>query len=230
MTNSRKSRLVLEIPSNPHKSASRKRSRFNFLDADFSFLMALCQSSDHIFMHLRKRALERHMRHHSYFRLPDDVSWRFDQISASDPDRASVLEKAGPPSALLTALQNAFEAALTAGNARLGREQRQGEASLPDDYRGVVQFPVGSDDFDWFFNARTGYRAHFRMRYEFGLSFNEQIIEVLRRCLDTLPDIVFGRLLNGAFEDCGPEEIPKLFLTRSLEPALSKVWFCTKLI
>jgi hypothetical protein len=48
-------------------------------------------------------------------------------------------------------------------NVRLGREH------LDRDWNhvsAVVQFPVGTKLFDWFFNARTGYRAHFRVHYK----------------------------------------------------------------
>ena len=35
-------------------------------------------------------------------------------------------------------------------------------APIGEHCRAVVQFPVRVDVFDWFFNGRTGYRAHFR--------------------------------------------------------------------
>jgi len=168
------------------------------------------------------------MPQHSCSNLPDELSWRFDQISSSDPDRASALEIAGSPSALLDAIGSALDEALTTGDVRFGREQG---ASRPDDCRAVVQFRVGAHLFDWFFNARTGYRAHFRGQCESGMRFNSEIIAALRLRLDArLPDIVPGRQLNGRFEDCGQAQIPKTFVIASLTPDLSKVWFCTKLI
>ncbi len=82
-----------------------------------------------------------------------------------------------------------------------------------------------------FFNARTGYRAHFRAHNACGLDFNNQIIEAFRHGLNAkLPDVVPGRELNGEFQDCGGTQIPKSFLIDSLEPHLSKVWFCNKRI
>ncbi|MGF6606014.1 hypothetical protein OKW45_000914 [Paraburkholderia sp. WSM4175] len=159
--------------------------------------------------------------------LPDNSSWRFDQIACSDPNRAFTLEMAGPPSALLEATVKALDEAFGLGVVRFGREHAEAQ---PDDSRAVVQFAVGVGLFDWFFNARTGYRAHFRGCYKRGLEFNKQIIEALRRCLDAkLPDIVIGRELNKNFEDCGETEIPRSLLMDSLVPHLSKVWFCTKL-
>lgn len=170
----------------------------------------------------------RAMPDHSCTYLPNKSSWRFDDIACPEPHRASTLEAAGPPSALLKAIVSALDEALDRGDVRFGHEHA---ASQPDDCRAVVQFGVGAQLFDWFFNARTGYRAHFRGHYECGLGFNRQIIEALRLHLDArLPDVVFGRELNSVFADCGEAQIPKGFLMDSLTPGLSKVWFCTKRI
>jgi len=161
-------------------------------------------------------------------RFPHELTWRLDEISSSDPNRASALEKAGSAKALVHAIKNVLDRALVCHDVRWGREQA---ASRPDDCRAVVQFHVGTWLFDWFFNAKTGYRAHFRVQCESGLRFNNQIIRALRRLLDArLPEIVLGWHLNDRFEDCGQVQIPKTFLMNSLTPDLSKVWFCTKLI
>jgi hypothetical protein len=158
----------------------------------------------------------------------NELIWRFDLISSGEPERASALAMAGTPTALLNALESALAVAIAGGEARFGQEQ---SPARPDDCRAVVQFHVGVKLFDWFFNARTGYRAHFRVQCESGLRFNGQIIEVLRLRLDrSLPEVVFGRQLNGCFEDCGQAEISKAFLMDSLTLDQSKVWFCTRLI
>ena len=160
--------------------------------------------------------------------LPDEESWRFDEILAAEPERAAVLETAGPPTVLLESIRVAFESALDAGEVRWGQEQACLE---PQDLRAVVQLPVAPELFDTFFNARTGYRAHFRAHHEQGLEFNSRIIEAVRRKLDgALPGVVVGRTLNCEFEDCGHVQITKLFLMASLTRDLSKIWFCTKLI
>ena len=160
--------------------------------------------------------------------LPEKWSWRFDEIASCEPDRVPALDAAGPPMALLETLKDAFNQALNRSDVRLGREHAKDQW---DDCRAIVQFGVGAQLFDWFFNARTGYRAHFRGHYACGLGFNNQIVEVLRCCLDArLPDVVPGQELNSEFEDCGETQIPKGFLIASLVPNLSKVWFCTKRI
>ncbi|SDX63376.1 hypothetical protein SAMN04515617_105159 [Collimonas sp. OK242] len=168
------------------------------------------------------------MSDHSLSRLPDKSSWCFNQIACSDLDRASALEIAGPPRALLKATVRALDDALCRSDVRFGREHA---GSQPDDCRAVVQFSVGVGLFDWFFNARTGYRAHFRGDYKFGLEFEKRIIIALRLRLNAkLLDVVFGRELNENFEDEGEAQIPKHFLIDSLTPNLAKVWFCTRRI
>ena len=168
------------------------------------------------------------MPYHPCSSILDKSTWRFDAIACSEPNRALALETAGPPKALLKALVSALDQALDLSDVRMGREHAKDQW---DDCRAVVQFYVGAQLFDWFFNARSGYRAHFRRHYSCGLAFNSQIIEALRRCLDArLPDAVPGWELNSDFESCGDGEIPKSFLIDSLTPDLSKVWFCTKQI
>ena len=111
---------------------------------------------------------------------------------------------------------------------RFGREHLDDKWS---DTRAVVQFAVGTSVFDWFFNARTGYRAHFRAHYKCGLRFNNQIVEAIGSVLDTrLPETVRVRELGRGFTDCGEALIPKAVLLSSLVPYLAKIWCCTKRI
>lgn len=170
----------------------------------------------------------RHMANDLCPPLPDEQSWRFGEILAAEPERAAALETAGPPTALLESIRAAFDSALIAGQVRWGQEQA---CLQPRDLRAVVQLPVAPELFDKFFNARTGYRAHFRAHHEHGLEFNSRIIKAVRRTLDAeLPDVVVGRKLNCEFEDCGHVQLTKLFVMTSLTRDLAKIWFCTKLI
>jgi hypothetical protein len=98
--------------------------------------------------------------------LPNRESWRFDEITAMDPARAATLEGAGSPGALIAAVCVALEDGLTGTNVRLGFERAEGRNH---NCRAVVQFAVGEGLFDWLFNARTGYRAHFRVAPARGL-------------------------------------------------------------
>ena len=158
------------------------------------------------------------------YNLPEPQAWDLSEIRASDADRASRLENAGSPPELIHSLRSALDG----GDAQFGHECAKGNTN---DLRAVIQFMVGADVFDWFFNARTGYRAQFRVDPARGLDFNSQIVDALRRRLSSLPwEAVTGRSLNGCFEDCGAVEIPKSFLVASLVPDLAKIWFCGKRI
>jgi hypothetical protein len=160
--------------------------------------------------------------------FPDRLNWRFDAILAAEPYRAAVLDADLSPSSLLAAVCGALGKALEMKNVRFARERAEGQ---PKDYRAVVQFGVGAALFDWFFNGRMGYRAHFRAQYRCGLKFNGELIDGLRGILDTeLQDTVMGRELDDRFEDVGEAQIGKPFLIASLVPDLSKVWLCTKRI
>jgi hypothetical protein len=91
----------------------------------------------------------------------------------------------------------------------------------------VVQFYVGDILFDRFFNARLGYRAHFRHHYKCGLRFNNKIVAALRSVLDhELPELIDGRLLGHPPEDRGALTIEKRDLLESFERYVSKIWWC----
>jgi hypothetical protein len=61
--------------------------------------------------------------------------------------RGDTLKAAGPPAALLKALEGALDRALEGSRLRVGREQKE---DRPDDRRAVVQFHMGIELFDWF--------------------------------------------------------------------------------
>jgi hypothetical protein len=84
--------------------------------------------------------------------------------------------------------------------------------------------------FDWFFNAHSGYRAQFRLGWQVGHSYNAELVAALRAELRALQESFTGRLLNSSFEDLGPRLTRSGEVILQLEPELSKVWFCKKLI
>ncbi|UPJ68109.1 hypothetical protein [Bradyrhizobium sp. 191] len=149
-------------------------------------------------------------------------------MMAADHRRGVTLEADGSPSSLLMRVCGALEKSLEVGEVRFARERAEGQ---PNDYRAVIQFHVGAHLFDWFFNGRRGYRAHFWADYQCGLRFNDQLIDALRSILETrIQDAVVGRELDDRFEDIGAARIARSFLINSLVPYLSKVWLCTKRI
>lgn len=155
---------------------------------------------------------------------PDPTLWTFGEIAAREPARAALLEKAPDPDAIRAAVISRFEAALEGGQLRIGMEQ---SSSNPSDLRVVLQFPVGEGLYDQFFNANTGYRAQFRRDWRTGLAYNRSIVAGMRSKLALLlPAEVSGRCLSPKFEDCGALTVPREQICISLDPELSKVWFC----
>lgn len=158
--------------------------------------------------------------------LPNEINWSFADIALEDAECATSLEVAPAPERLLRALAERFDIALRAGDVRFGREHA---SRNPVDCRAVVQVHIGIELFNWLFNARSGYRAHFRDNHEEGIAFNNQIVDVVRwHPLITDSTLFSGRDLSDKFEDCGVAQIPGSFIRSSLVPNLSKIWFCGK--
>ena len=162
------------------------------------------------------------------YALPEPANWRFDEIAEKFPQRAALLEAARGPEALLKAISDALKNAIAENTVRYGWEHA---GSNEQDCRAVIQFSVGSDLFDWFSNARNGYRAHFRGHPYLGLTFNDRIMRELRNVVDACtPSTVSGANLYHPFKSRGLIDIKKEELIASLETDLSKAWYCTKRI
>src|SRR5262249_47711843 len=109
--------------------------------------------------------------------FPSDATWRYEAVTPAAELRIIELERAAGPEELVASLRDAFLRADASGVTRYGWE--------PNDLRrlhcrAIVQFPVAPILFDWFFNARSGYRAQFRVHPQCGLDFNAAIIGALR--------------------------------------------------
>jgi hypothetical protein len=158
--------------------------------------------------------------------LPDLTQWRLREVAALDEARARRLENPDSADNLLQAVVDRLVYAIDHDEVRFGREShcRGGR-------RIVIQFPVGDVVFDWFFNSRTGYRAHFWASPAYGLLYSDRLIAAVRlTCRQNLADEVSGRDFVREFEDAGLANISRAFMLESLVPTLSKLWVCTKRI
>src|SRR4051794_2284409 len=108
--------------------------------------------------------------------LPGIADWSFDDVADQDPARAEQLARAGQPAALIDA-SRAFVDGAETGAVLFGWEFA---GKQPSHHRAVVQFRVDPALFDWFFNARTGYRAHYRAHPDQALAFNARLVYALR--------------------------------------------------
>jgi len=154
--------------------------------------------------------------------------WHYERIKLAEPDRAELLRSASKWLDLSTVISDAVRTSLQGGTIRFGFDESGREVN---DLRAILQFPVGEQVFDWFFNSQTGYRAQFRKSARYGNEQNVALIEALRRELEPYKSTsIRGRRLSTEFNDLGPMTVLGSDVLASLSPPLSKVWFCAKLI
>jgi hypothetical protein len=154
--------------------------------------------------------------------------WHFDRIAAQDAKRADALQAAPSRLELMRMVAGALGLAVSNGDVHIGFDESGKNAKH---LRAVIQFHVGQQIFDWFFNAHTGYRAQFRHRWEDGQAHNVELVTWLCGELRAIErEEISARRLSASFEDRGSEQAPVSRVLASLDPRLSKVWFCKKLI
>jgi hypothetical protein len=154
--------------------------------------------------------------------------WHFDRIAEQDPARAEQLQAAPSCERIFEQCQQSLATSLARGQLRVGFDEAGPNAA---DLRAVLQFAVAQQLFDCFFNAHTGYRGQFRLGWANGLARNEALIEQLRVPLASAATLgIAARRLSSTFEDRGPEPTSITRVLESLDPYLSKVWFCKRLL
>jgi hypothetical protein len=154
------------------------------------------------------------------------ADWSFDDIRETEPARAGKLEAAGSPDELVAVLTAELRKACREPDRRLSPLGWERRNDAPDQHRAVVQFRVERDVYDWFFNARTGYRAHYRASPEAGIAFNGEIVEALRDVLaEHLPPTVRTVEIDIGMQRLGGARVPSVQFLHTLDPKLSKVWW-----
>jgi hypothetical protein len=166
---------------------------------------------------------------------PGESDWGFQEIADVCPERAARLARAEPHDALIEALAATLERALTA-DARVGFDGVGNDLSAP---RVTLQFLVPTGLYDWFFNARTGYRGQYWISPENGLALNAQLLHRLRNIIENWAPRsgVEGREIwvvkhghDREDIDKGPHTESRDTVLASLDPRLSKIWICERLI
>ena len=154
--------------------------------------------------------------------------WDYEQIAAREPERAAHLAAAPDWKDIAIMVSNALQSSFFNGTTRFGVDE-SGRNS--NHLRVVLQFPIGEQLFDWFFNSRTGYRAQFRRGAYLGTAENAALIARLRDEFHSSNLVnIAARRLSSSFDDLGPITIRASDLLTSLDPSLSKVWFCGRRI
>ncbi len=163
-----------------------------------------------------------------------EEDWSFARIRSICVERAERLEQARPSEELVLALRAALVSSIEKRLFRIGIDSRDNAFV---ERRAIIQFPVTPEIYDWFFNARTGYRAQFWISPEKGMQFNNQIVtalsdEISIRLDNTLTarKIEFHKNNDTREErDIGDIEVPRSEILRSLSPEQSKIWICENL-
>lgn len=161
-----------------------------------------------------------------------EQDWSFERIRGCCLARAARLESANPPEALVAALCEALGSASVPETMRLAVDSKKNKF---EELRSIIQFRVVPELYDWFFNARTGYRAQFWIDPETGMHFNEALIGAAVGVLrDKLPDNLRVRRIevqdNPRSEwDAGATNISRDRFLASLVPAASKIWIGERL-
>jgi hypothetical protein len=161
------------------------------------------------------------------------TDWSFDAIAARDPQRARQLEAAGTDDELVRALAHALDQAWRDGHYRLAVDSLENAFV---ELRAIVQFQVTPELYDWFFNARTGYRSRFWIAPEVGQTFNGKLVGALSDVLsDHLPKEFDARRIevevsNAARgeNDTGAITIGRNAFLDSMNPGPAKIWICER--
>jgi hypothetical protein len=163
-----------------------------------------------------------------------EEDWSFGNIRRVDWERAARLESAEPPDDLVRTLAQALDETVGREEFRIAVDSRDNTFI---ERRTIVQFQISPTLYDWFFNARTGYRSRFWIDPKIGLAFNRDIAETLTKVLTRrLPATVTARRImvvprneSRNERDIGTIEIARDEIVRSLAPDASKMWICERL-
>ena len=164
---------------------------------------------------------------------PGETDWGFQEIEKQDPERASKLANADSSDALIDALDNAFSAALSTKEVQVKFDGIGDDFGAP---RVAFQFPVSVELYDWFYNARTGYRAQYWISPDKGRAFNAQLISRFRSTVGRAwpGEYVTGQkeLHSGACQRIADDELTvnKSIALMSLDLDLSKIWMCENIL
>lgn len=160
--------------------------------------------------------------------MTESKLWEFSEIAALEPSRAARLASAPSADDLMASVLARFDDAVRSGGVRVAMD----ESSLSrDELRLTLQFHIGEALSDQFFNSTSGYRAQFRIDWRRGYDYNRRMIEQLRSIVMLrMPSAVPGRRLTNTFDDCGAMTVTRDQAYASLDPDLSKVWFCGRLV
>lgn len=161
-----------------------------------------------------------------------ESDWSLASIRAADRERADRLSTCGPPEALTRELQSALWKAMERHEFRIAIDSKD-NAFI--EQRAIVQFRVDRETYDWFFNAKTGYRAQFWLCPFIGIAFNKSVTEALSDALlQCLPQQVCARRIKVVVDvdrteaDVGCCTVSRKMIRTSFATDESKIWIAER--
>jgi hypothetical protein len=163
--------------------------------------------------------------------LPNRSEWSFAQIRAARPARAAYLEDAPEFGEILSSLAAALTNSLARKEFFFGVDHYEGNRRV------TFQFRVTPRLYDTFFNARTGYRAHYWASPECGQCANAKLVQTLWMAISSaVPDQVEARRIEveqrvvPTYIDTGRVTVSRSLVQASFTHTAGKIWICEKQI
>src|SRR4029079_17114184 len=157
--------------------------------------------------------------------------WCFAEIRGVDAARAAYLEDAPGFEEILSSIVKALTDSLARKQFFFGVDHHEDERNQ----RVIFQFNVTPPLYDTFFNARTGYRAHYWASPECGQEANAKVLQTLWTAMSSsLPDQVEARRidveegLERTDIDRGRVTLPRSLVEASFTHFAAKIWICER--
>lgn len=163
--------------------------------------------------------------------LPNPSQWSFAKIRDADAVRAAHLEDASDFEQILSSIVRELAHSLALGKFFVGVDYFKDRGNQ----RVTLQFNVTPKLYDVFFNARSGYRAHYWVSPEYGQEANAKVLQTLWMAMSaSLPNQVEARVIEVKEEfkrvdvDRGSMTIAHSLMQASLTHVAGKVWVCER--
>jgi hypothetical protein len=164
--------------------------------------------------------------------LPKRSDWCFAEIRDADAARAAYLEDAPGFEEILSSIAMELARSLVRGQFFVGVDHFRDRGNQ----RVTLQFHVTPQLYDTFFNARTGYRAHYWASPQCGQHANAKLVQTLWMAMSgTLPNQVEARAIEvkeDGFQridvDTGSVAVARSLVEASFTHLAAKIWICER--
>jgi hypothetical protein len=154
--------------------------------------------------------------------------WSFEEIKNCSPSRAKFLENCGEFDDLINQLVKELKSSIKDYEYQIAIDSIKNETNIN---RACLQFKVCPSTYDWFFNARTGYRAQYMGNPEQGIICNKRLVQALKAAAIEViaQDSIKAKrisIIEKAHKIESEIEVSADFLKESFGSDDSKIWIC----